>query len=131
MKLYWSQSARGFYIDEIHEKNIPNDAVEITEEKHQYLLEEQTKGDKVIGLDANGVPTMVDKDPPTAEELRSKRDNLLMLMDDIICNPLRWASLSVSKQKEYSDYRQSLLDVPQQDGFPTTVNWPIAPNLGA
>ena len=32
--------------------------------------------------------------------------------------------------EELIAYRQALRDVPQQEGFPTSVNWPIAPSNG-
>lgn len=69
--------------------------------------------------------------PPTAEEVavlvRSYRDELLRQLDAIVGNPLRWASFTQEQQQQYSAYRQALLDVPQQSGFPTNVVWPVTP----
>jgi hypothetical protein len=65
---------------------------------------------------------------PTTEELaeqaRRQRDGLLSEVDSIVGNPLRWASFSTEQQTTWANYRQALLDVPQQAGFPNTVNWP-------
>lgn len=66
--------------------------------------------------------------PPTTEELaqqiRAQRDALLQEVDSIVGNPLRWASFTTEQQTAWADYRQALLDVPQQAGFPNTINWP-------
>jgi hypothetical protein len=70
-------------------------------------------------------------EPPTAEQLavevRAKRDRLLAQLDAITTNPLRWAALSQEQQTDYATYRQALLDVPQQSGFPTDIVWPTLP----
>ena len=71
--------------------------------------------------------------PPTTEELaanaRGQRDALLSELDSIVGNPLRWASFSETQQTTWANYRQALLDVPQQAGFPNTINWPTKPTL--
>jgi hypothetical protein len=69
-------------------------------------------------------PTQAELDAALASEVRAERDNLLVVVDAIVSNPLRWADLSSDKQNEWSTYRQDLLDVPQQSGFPSTVTWP-------
>jgi len=73
--------------------------------------------------------------PPTQEELtealaqavRSERDQRLLAVDTIAGNALRWAALSEASQSEWATYRQALLDVPQQSGFPHNVTWPQEP----
>ena len=73
--------------------------------------------------------------PPTTEELaanaRAKRDYLLQEIDGIVGNPLRWASFSTEQQTAWANYRQALLDVPQQAGFPNTINWATKPEGAA
>jgi len=59
---------------------------------------------------------------------REMRDAKLSRMDWVLCNPLRWASFSPEKQAEWAAYRQALLDVPQQPGFPLSIEWPVPPN---
>lgn len=59
---------------------------------------------------------------------RNARDNLLTtVVDPIVTNPLRWDVLTAEKRSEWATYRQELLDVPQQAGFPDTVTWPTEP----
>ena len=69
-------------------------------------------------------PTQDELDAALAAQVRSERDLLLSVVDVVVSNPLRWASLASDKQTEWAAYRQALLDVPQQSGFPGTVSWP-------
>ena len=67
--------------------------------------------------------------PPSAEQVRSERDNILTtVVDPLVSNPLRWADLTSDKQAEWSQYRTDLLAVPQQDGFPNNITWPQEPS---
>ena len=61
-------------------------------------------------------------------DVRQKRDSLLEeQVDTIAGNVLRWNELTAVQQQELSEYRQSLLNVPQQAGFPETIEWPSVP----
>jgi hypothetical protein len=62
-----------------------------------------------------------------AEEVRAERNKLLLEVDAISSNPLRWAELDAPTQALWATYRLELLDVPQQTGFPQTVVWPLTP----
>lgn len=66
----------------------------------------------------------------TTEELclfiRIKRNKLLKRFVDRM-NPIRWEELSEEKKQEWKTYRQALLDIPEQDGFPINVIWPAKP----
>ena len=87
-------------------------------------------------LDAMGVagdvaayvpPTQAELDAELSEQLRGERDSLLVEVDAFVGNPLRWATLSAEQQDAWAVYRQALLDVPQQAGFPNDVTWPVKP----
>jgi hypothetical protein len=73
--------------------------------------------------------------PPTTEELstklageiRGQRDSLLSAVDTVAGNTLRWGSLKVSARGAWGAYRIKLLDIPQQEGFPASVEWPTKP----
>tara|TARA_B100000287_G_scaffold124444_1_gene116464 strand:+ start:9026 stop:9415 length:390 start_codon:yes stop_codon:yes gene_type:complete len=70
-------------------------------------------------------PSTAELDALKAEDIRSERDYRLQDgVDRVVSNPLRWAGISTSKQDEIKAYRQALLDVPTQVGFPTSVTWP-------
>lgn len=56
---------------------------------------------------------------------RLKRDIIMVNeLDPIVSNPLRWASLSAEQQQAVASYRQALLDITQQPGFPHDITWP-------
>jgi len=56
-----------------------------------------------------------------AAEARIKRDSLLAETD--------WRALSdLTMSSEMTTYRQALRDVPQQDEFPSEIDWPVEPN---
>lgn len=59
-------------------------------------------------------------------DARILRDKYLTQNVDSLNGP-RWELLTEEKKQEYRDYRQALLDVPQQEGFPDNVVWPIKP----
>lgn len=61
-----------------------------------------------------------------AAEIRAKRNQLLAETD--------WTQLADSQLDEEAQaamraYRQALRDIPQQEGFPLSVEWPEEPNL--
>jgi hypothetical protein len=58
--------------------------------------------------------------------VRAQRASILANVIDTM-NPMRWASLSAAKKTEWSDYRQALLDITAQEGFPFVITWPTAP----
>lgn len=73
-------------------------------------------------------PTQEELDATLASQVRYERDQLLVSeVDPVVSNPLRWADLSSQEQADVSAYRLALLDVPQQQGFPSTVSWPTKP----
>ncbi|EOW3497626.1 tail fiber assembly protein [Escherichia coli] len=67
MKLY-SKLTGGFYDVEINGDDIPQDAVEITEDAWMALLNGQAAG-KIISPDDNGLPVLTDPPPLTQQEL--------------------------------------------------------------
>lgn len=86
-----------------------------------------------IGWEWDG-ENLIDRVTPTPEQIsealateaRTKRAKILATEIDTM-NPMRWAGLSATKKSEWTAYRQALLDVPSQEGFPLTITWPTAP----
>jgi hypothetical protein len=72
-------------------------------------------------------PTKGELDAILSSQLREKRDALLLEVDSIAGNALRWGDLSAEQREAWAVYRQGLLDVPQQPSFPSTVQWPVKP----
>ena len=117
---YWKN---GFYLEQIE------GSVEITEEYWQELLDGQSQGKQIVSNEV-GYPILADPPALTTEELaqevRAKRDNLLKETVDSV-NPMRWWTMTELQKNAWMAYRQALLDVPQQEGFPTNIVWPEAP----
>ena len=73
-------------------------------------------------------PTQEELDAKAAAAVRAERDmKLATEVDPIAGNALRWAALTAEQQQAWADYRQALLDIPQQAGFPHEVVWPTKP----
>ena len=83
----------------------------------------------LIGTDfvAYVPPTQAELDAALAADVRADRDGRLAEVDAVAGNALRWAALDADTQTAWATYRQALLDVPQQAGFPNTVTWPTKP----
>lgn len=74
-------------------------------------------------------PTQEEINAKLAASLRAERDNKLVNeVDPIITNPLRWADLTETKQAEWTQYRADLLNLSEQDTFPSSVTWPTKPS---
>ena len=62
------------------------------------------------------------------KQVRGQRKALLENeVDRMVMNTLRWNSLTPEKQQEWTDYRQALLDITDQIGYPRNVIWPTRP----
>ena len=73
-------------------------------------------------------PSQEDLDAQAAEQVRNERNYRLAAdVDPIAGNALRWAELTPEQQQVLATYRQALLHVPQQAGFPHNVVWPTKP----
>ena len=54
-----------------------------------------------------------------AEDVRNTRDMYLVLyVDPVVSNPLRWGDMTAEEQKQYADYRRYLLDITDDPAFP-------------
>lgn len=62
----------------------------------------------------------------TEDTVRQQRNAALVEIDAV--SAARYASLTIQKQQQLQTYRQALLDVPQQAGFPESVTWPTKPD---
>ena len=82
-----------------------------------------------IGADAVAYvpPTQEELDVALATSIRAERNGVLLEVDAYVSNPLRWSELDAPTQALWATYRQALLDVPQQETFPSEVTWPVAP----
>lgn len=74
-------------------------------------------------------PSVEELDALKARDIRDLRNYYLDTnVDRVVSNPLRWSSMSAEQQEVYTTYRQALLDISTQVGFPTSVVWPTPPS---
>jgi hypothetical protein len=78
----------------------------------------------VADIDAEGIAAV---DEAQATAMRNERTKRLAETVDTV-NAIRWAAMSDEQQTAWTNYRNALLDVPEQSGFPFDINWPTAPN---
>jgi hypothetical protein len=103
----------------------PDDA-DMTINNDELLMHMSANGDVASFVP----PTQEELDAETAAAIRQERDmKLIAEVDPIAGNALRWAALTVEQQQAWADYRQALLDIPQQSGFPRDVVWPTKPEV--
>jgi hypothetical protein len=115
--------------------------VEIKHPEYGWIPYTLDVDDTDMTIDNSALTTLIGADKtayvaPTAEEILAKksqivRDNrnwLLGEADKVTYNPLRWAAMTSTEQSAWATYRQSLLDLPTQAGFPDTVTWPTRPD---
>lgn len=113
----------GWYDDEIH-PSIPTPNAQVSEEVWQASID--ANHNTII----DGVTSSVDhrSDDQKARSIRRGRnERLVREVDPIVTNPLRWAALSSAEQERWTQYRQDLLDITSQPGFPSSVTWPTKP----
>lgn len=103
--MFYSKSTKGFYLEEFHGTEIPEDAVEITLEEHAALIKGQSDG-KIIVADIDGRPMLQDQPPPTTEQIiagftvaiQQRLDNFAMTRGyDNILSAATYATSTVAK----------------------------------
>ena len=60
---------------------------------------------------------------------RQQRDVLLLELDNVVKNPMRWEEFTEEEKEELREYRRLLRAVPEQKGFPSKVTWPKKPSV--
>jgi hypothetical protein len=60
------------------------------------------------------------------EKQRNRRDKYLAIHIDTI-NAVRWNTFTQEEKNLWIEYRQSLLNIPQQSEFPRSITWPTKP----
>jgi hypothetical protein len=118
--LYWETTSEVTNLEEyINSLNLGNDEIiSVTQRPHCFCnyTDEEWVEDSAAKLENDALV------------IRGERDyRLVKDLDPVVSNPLRWADLTSEKQAEWAAYRTALLNVPQQEGFPSNVEWPTKP----
>lgn len=106
---------------------VDTQALEATEQ-------EEPKYSRTIQL-ASGPKIIIGK--TNAEKLKEHQDFIRLVRDTKLrkcdkMSPMRWYGMTEEKKQEWANYRQALLDIPQQEGFPwegdmDKAPWPVEP----
>jgi hypothetical protein len=87
--------------------------------------------EQIINGVAGEIEEYTQPEPPSNEMYegmaRGKRDHLLTLLDAVVSNPIRWGEFTEEQKASVAAYRQDLLDIPEQEGFPANIVWPQSP----
>lgn len=134
MTKYYSASTNGFYSADVHGEDIPEDVVEISNEKWVSLLEGQADG-KMISADKNNKPVLIDFPEPTAEEWlsinKSKKEKLMTECTQLISIFQDAVDLDMANEEDkrllplWKKYRVLLSRVNIEDR--NKVAWPEQP----
>lgn len=134
--MFYSATSGGFYSHEIHGENIPEDAVEISEQRHLDLLSGQSEGKRIIA-GKKGLPELADPAPASAETLaiceRVWRDGELSVTDGRVSRHRdeieagTKTSLTAEQYSALQAYRQTLRGWTEAKDFPQIAARPVAP----
>lgn len=121
MKIFYSPSTKGFYNDTLKYNSLPEDLIEITEEKYDYLLSGVQTGKMICNIGDELYLGDIPEETPTWNSIRSTRNRLLSQSDfsqlpDYPGDKTAWAT-----------YRKKLRDLPQLFKKPEDVIWPTKP----
>jgi hypothetical protein len=101
-------------------------SVEITDEYWETLIEQSNSG-KIIRPDAQGYPVAIEP-IMTAEQARSIRDTLIEAIEWRVSRYEREIMLGMTPTEDIEGvlrYIQALCDIPEQEGFPSDIMWPV------
>ena len=62
-----------------------------------------------------------------AEEVRKLRNRLMDEADTKYCNAEKWETMTEETKLLWREYKQSLRDIPEQEGFPLNLRFPEIP----
>lgn len=135
-----SDNTVNFITDE-WDDNLDTNGIEVLEFKDKTAVELQNnippmfcifdkKAQKVKDVRKN--PELLLQNMSKSEKERFQREvrkRKLSQVDAVVSNPLRYGSMSETEVEEVINYRQALLDITEQSGFPTKVKWPEKPKF--
>jgi len=103
---------------------MPDDAKEITASRRDDLIDDEANGKEIYG-DNDGYPQSRERtfsDAELIEKAKHKRNSILResdytQIDDSQKDKIAWRA-----------YRKHLRDIPDQPGFPQTIDWGVEPD---
>jgi hypothetical protein len=81
---------------------------------------------RIIGGEIFLGKTGAEKRAEKGAEVKALRDRVLLETVDRL-NGARWEAMAEGGKAAWREYRQALLDIPEQEGWPFDVEWPGMP----
>ncbi|WP_256579600.1 phage tail protein [Pseudomonas sp. NC02] len=131
MSRLYSKSTGNLYLAGVN-KDIPNDAIEISDELVLSVIGNPAPGE-VRAHDENGLPFLVDAPPPTVEHLASIERAWRLVTDGIInrhrdeVESGEETTLTMEQYRALQGCRQGLRSWPETPIFPDSTGRPVAP----
>lgn len=136
MSIVFCPTERIFIDPDLWPHDLPDDIVPLSAEDHARILDELSTG-RVLAVDAEGAPVTTDPLPPSIDELATRA----RLRRDQAINDIQWLierhrgeiALQRAPTLTNEDYLlvlqhiQDLRDLPEQEGFPISIDWPVLP----
>lgn len=139
MTIAFSPTTLAFYDLNTWPHDLPDFPALLSAEDHARILAELSTG-RVLAADETGRPVTLEPPPPSVEalaaEARRRRDAEIAGVRWLVERHRDEQALQMATTLTAEDYRlvqehvQALRDVPEQDGFPHAIDWPVlAPEL--
>ncbi|WP_341018552.1 phage tail assembly chaperone [Brevundimonas diminuta] len=134
MTIAFSATTLAFYDLNTWPHDLPDFPALLSAEDHARILAELSTG-RVLAADETGRPVTLEPPPPSAEaqaaEARRRRDAEIAAVRWLVERHRDEQALQIATTLTPEDYRlvqehvQALRDVPEQDGFPLVIEWPV------
>nr|WP_315025250.1 phage tail assembly chaperone [Brevundimonas diminuta] len=134
MTIAFSATTLAFYDLNTWPHDLPVDIVSLNSAEHAAILNEIASG-RVLSSNDDGAPITVTPPAPSAEQLaidaRRRRDAEIAAVRWLLERHRDEQALQIATTLTPEDYRlvqehvQALRDVPEQDGFPLAIDWPV------
>lgn len=139
MTIAFSATTLAFYDLDNWPHDLPDDIVTLAATVHAAILNEIASG-QILSANDEGAPITVAPPAPSPEqragEVRRRRDAEIARVRWLLERHRDEQALQIATTLTNEDYRlvqehvQALRDVPEQDGFPLAIDWPVlAPEL--
>lgn len=134
MTIAFSATTLAFYDLDNWPHDLPGDIVTLSRADHAAILNEIASG-RVLSANDDGAPITVTPPAPSAEqvaiEARRLRDAEIAAVRWLVERHRDEQALQIVTTLTPEDYRlvqehvQALRDVPEQEGFPHAIEWPV------
>lgn len=93
------------------DKKFHPDLIAVQDNEHQISDYTMVEGEYLLNDD----PVAIEYEKNRIRELRNSY--LVLFVDPVVSNPLRWADMTEEEKQQYADYRRYLLDFTTQEDW--------------